>query len=436
MAQPSNAQRRLRGAVIVTGNEVLSGRVTDKNGPWISQRLGELGLETAGIVQVGDRREDMLQALAQAAAWGVDLIVTTGGLGPTADDLTIEIVAQHAGRPLQLDTELEARVWNRVKGIRERFPDIDLDALHETTRKQALQPQGATPLEPVGTAPGSIVPPADGTPGPLVVVLPGPPSELRPMWLAGVSVEPLRSLLAQAPPFEERMLRLVGLVESDLAAMLRETEAGGVELDRMEITTCMRSGEIEIVTRFDPSDAATYAQLHLAVQERWGTRLYSDDRSSVEEIVAWQLAAHGWTVGLAESCTGGLVAARLIRPPGASAYVRGGVVAYTNEVKVAALGVPQALLDAHGAVSSEVAQAMAEGVVERLGADVGLAVTGVAGPSGGSEEKPVGTVWFGVVVPGAEPRTRKLWIPGNRDAVRERSVTAALHLLRGQLQRV
>lgn len=434
MERSGGSGRRLRGAVVVTGSEVLAGRVTDKNGPYVSQQFGDLGVETVGIIQVGDRRDDMLRALQQAASWDVDLIATSGGLGPTADDLTLEVVAEYAGRPLELHAEMESAVWARVEKVRERFPDIDVESLRVTSRKQSMQPVGATPLPPVGTAPGSIVPPAEGTEGPLVVVLPGPPRELQPMWADAVAREPLAALLAQAAPFEERMLRLVGLPESDLAAALTEIEADGVALDRLEITTCMRSGEIEIVTRYDAGDAPVYAELDTAIRARYGERLYSDDGSHVEDVVRRQLAERGWTVGLAESCTAGLVAAKLVEAPGASAVVRGGIVAYDNAVKADVLGVPQELLDAHGAVSPEVAAAMAEGAVRALGADCAVAITGVAGPDGGTEEKPVGTVWFAAVVPGLPPRTRNVWIPGDRTSVRDRAVTYALHVLRGALE--
>lgn len=433
MERSEGAGRKLRGAIVVTGSEVLAGRVTDKNGPYVSQEFADRGIETVGIIQVGDRREDMHNALAQAASWGVDLIATSGGLGPTADDLTLEVVADYAGRPLELHVEMEAAVWSRVEKVRERFPDIDVESLRVTSRKQSMQPVGATPLPPVGTAPGSIVPPADGQAGPLVVVLPGPPRELQPMWLDAVAREPLAGLLAQAAPFEEVMLRLVGLPESDLAAALNEIEAGGVPIDRLEITTCMRSGEIEIVTRYDAADAPVYAALDQAIRARYGERLYSDDGSHVEDVVRRQLAERGWSVGLAESCTAGLVAAKLVEAPGASSVVMGGVVAYDNAVKAGLLGVPQELLDEFGAVSEEVAIAMAQGAARATGADCGLSVTGIAGPDGGSEEKPVGTVWFAAAAPGLEPRARKVWIPGDRTSVRDRAVTYALHVLRGAL---
>lgn len=433
MSLAAEGPRRLRGGIIVTGNEVLGGRVTDRNGPWVSQQFGEIGLETVGILQVGDRREDLLLALQQVADWGVDVIVTTGGLGPTADDLTMEVVAGFAGRALTLDPGLEERVWQRVELVRDRFPDIDVQSLKQTTRKQSMQPADAVPLEPVGTAPGSIVPPESGE-RPLVVVLPGPPRELQPMWRAAVKTQPLAGILAAAVPFQERMLRLIGLPESDLAATLRDAEAGGIDMDRLEITTCMRSGEIEIVTRFDEADAPVYAELDAAIRSRYAERLYSDDGASVEEVVRRALVAKGWTVAFAESCTGGLVAAKMIEPAGASDYVRGGVVAYDNAVKVSALGVPEGLIERHGAVSSEVAAAMARGAADRLGADCAVSVTGIAGPGGGSEEKPVGTVWFGAVAPGREPVTHHIWIPGSRGAVRERAVVGALHVLRGVLQ--
>lgn len=427
------SQRRLRGAIVVTGNEVLAGRVSDRNGPWVSQALAGLGVEVAGIIQVGDRRSDLRRALEQTRTWGVDLVVTTGGLGPTADDLTVEVVADFQGRPLELDEALVQRVWERVEGVRKRFPELDEQSLLSSTRKQAMQPRGATPLEPVGTAPGSLVP--GGSAGdPLVVVLPGPPRELQPMWEAAVLTDPLREMLSRVPPLEERMHRLVGLLESDLAGGLEAIRRDGVELDALEITTCMRSGEIEMVTRFGLAESAIFEAFDQGVRERFGSRLYSDDGASVQQVVRRELLARGWTVALAESCTGGMVASSLIDDSGASEYVRGGVVSYADDVKVDALGVDRALIETHGAVSAEVAEAMARGVVARLGADCGVAVTGIAGPGGGSEAKPVGTVWFGAVVPGSAVRLRRVVIPGDRSSVRERATVIALHVLRGALQ--
>lgn len=431
---PTDATGRLRGAIIVTGNEVLAGRVTDRNGPWLSQRFADAGVETVGIVQVGDRRDDLLRALGQARDWGVDVIATSGGLGPTADDLTMEVVAAFQGRPLMLHEQMEQEVSQRVARVRERFPQIDEDYLMRSSRKQAMQPQGATPLSPVGTAPGSIVPAPAGHAGPPVVVLPGPPRELQPMWADAITREPLARVLATATPFEERMHRLIGLVESDLAGALEEIEQGGIPLGDLEITTCMRSGEIEIVTRFGPGDAQTFAAFDAAIRARWDKLLYSDDGSSVVDVVARLLRARGWTVALAESCTGGLVASALIEPAGASDYVRGGVVAYDNAVKTAALGVPAAALEEFGAVSPQVAEAMALGAVEALGADCALAVTGIAGPGGGSDEKPVGTVWIAAAVPDHDARVRRIVIPGDRGAVRERATVAALHVLRRAIE--
>src|ERR1700712_2040808 len=187
MPTDATAKRKLRGAIVVTGSEVIAGRVTDRNGPWLSPQFADHGIETAGIIQGGDRRDHLLRALEQAPAWDLALMATSGGLGPTADDLTIEVVAEHAGRALELDKELESRVWARVEKIRKRFPHINADSLKATTAKQSMQPAGAVPLEPVGTAPGSLVPPAAGD-APLIVVLPGPPGELQPMWLDAVVV--------------------------------------------------------------------------------------------------------------------------------------------------------------------------------------------------------------------------------------------------------
>lgn len=435
MSEPASQRRHLRGAIVVTGTEVLGGRVTDKNGPWISQRFADLGVETAAIIQVGDRREDLLRALGQAADLGVDVIATSGGLGPTADDLTMEVAGDFAERPLLLDEELEKRVWARVERVRQRFPNIDVESLKLTTRKQAMQPAGAVPLEPVGTAPGSLVPVGKHAGGPVIVVLPGPPSELQPMWAAATTTEPLASVLAQAAPFEEVTLRLINLPESDLAAALRAAEDDGLELDRLEVTTCMRKGEIEIVTRYDAADAEIYAQLDAVIRERYGDRLYSDDGATVDQVVSRRLLERSWTLGLAESCTGGMIASMMVEPAGASEFLQGGIVAYDNSVKIGVLGVPESVIDQDGAVSEACALAMATGARDVLGADCGLSVTGIAGPAGGTEDKPVGTVWVGAAVPGHDPVARQMVIPGNRSAVRERAVTFALHHLRLQLER-
>ncbi|MGH2947379.1 MAG: molybdopterin-binding protein, partial [Solirubrobacteraceae bacterium] len=319
----------VRAGIVVTGTEVLAGIIRDENGPWLSERLRELGVQLAHVLVVADRPHDLRAALDFLAREGMDLIVTTGGLGPTADDLTGEVVAEFAGRPLELDQALEERVWAIVAQLRQRWRDADEESLRAGARKQALVPRGAGVLEPVGTAPGLVVP----SEGPLVLVLPGPPGELRPMWAAALETAPVRDLLAGAGSFEQRIMRLTGIPESQLAASLRDVE---VPLERLEITTCLRRGELEISTVFSPDAAGDYAALEAAILERHGERVFSRDGATIDELVARLLLGPPVrTVAVAESCTGGLMAARLTDRAGSSAYVLGGVVAYANEAKVA-----------------------------------------------------------------------------------------------------
>jgi nicotinamide-nucleotide amidase len=418
----------IRAGILVTGTEVLSGIVSDRNGPWLSERLRERGVELAEIVVVGDRPDDLRGALEHMRE--LDLVITSGGLGPTADDLTAEIVGAFAGRAMVLDEALEERILAILRRFRARWRNYSEEAMRAGNRKQAVIPEGATILEPVGTAPGLIVP----TPGPLVLVLPGPPSELRPMWETAVATEPLRELLARAGALEQRMLRLFGVPESEIALTLRALEDDGVALGRLEITTCLRRGEIEIATVFPPDAEPDYDAFAAGVRERHGDTLFSEDGASIDELVARLL--EGRTVAVAESCTGGLMAGRLTERAGSSAYVLGGVVVYSDAAKTALADVPAELIRRHGAVSPEVAAALADGAVGRFGAELGIGITGVAGPGGGSAEKPVGLVCFSVAHAGGERLDRTLQLPGDRAQVRERSTTVAMHLLRRLLQRL
>ena len=423
----------VRAAILVTGTEVLGGRVTDRNGPWLSERLRELGVDVALITVVGDRPEDMLAELRHCAELGLDIVVTSGGLGPTADDLTAAVVAQFSGREMQLDERVEERIAEILRPLAKRFPNLDMDAVRASNRKQALIPEGATVLDPVGTAPGLVVPPREPGAGPTVVVLPGPPRELQPMWADAVQTPALREVLDRAGVFEQRMLRLFGIPESEIAETLREADRRGVDLDRLEVTTCLRRGEVEVVTRFAPADAEVYAALAGVVGERHGDTLFSDDGRSVDEQVAALLVEKSLTIAVAESCTGGLVTARLTELPGSSRYVRGGIVVYSDAAKIALADVPVELIERFGAVSTEVAEALADGARARLGADVGAGVTGIAGPGGGTEEKPVGLVCFsvGAEIDGDVVRlTRRVQLPGSRADVRDRSTTVAMHLIR------
>jgi nicotinamide-nucleotide amidase len=419
-----------RGGIVITGTEVLSGRLRDRNGPWLAARLFELGVDLAHTTIVGDRAGDMEAALSFMAAQRLDIIVTSGGLGPTADDKTAEVVGQFQGRQMVLDDSLEERIGEILERLTRRWPRIDREAVRAGNRKQATVPEGATVLEPVGTAPGLVVPPGETRAGPTVVVLPGPPRELQPVWREALETEALRAALSGATVYRQRTLRLFGIPESEIAETLRVAEREGVALDELEITTCLKRGEIEIVTRYEPDAQSTYDRFVEVVRRRHSDTLFSDDGSSVDEQVGARLRGLGRSIATAESCTGGLLAARLTDPAGASDYVKGGIVAYSNEAKVSLAGVAQEVIDSHGAVSAEVAQALAEGARSRLSADVGVGITGIAGPGGGSDEKPVGLVWLSVAARGQPSLTRSVNLPGERADVRDRSTTVAMHLIR------
>jgi nicotinamide-nucleotide amidase len=400
--------------------------VRDRNGPWLSDRLLELGVELAHITICGDRPRDIEAQLRFLAGQGVDLILTSGGLGPTADDMTVEVVARFSGRPLLLDERLEQRIHEILVPLMKRFRHWDPEAMRAANRKQALIPEGATVIDPVGTAPGVIVPGE-----PTVVVLPGPPRELQPMWAVAVESEPVQAAIAGRTSYDQAMVRMFGLPESALAETLRDAELQVAGFERLEITTCLRRGEIEMVTRYEPDAADAYGELLGLLRERHAREIFSEDGSRVDDQVATLLA--GRRVATAESCTAGLLAARLTDRPGSSAYVAGGVVAYANEAKTDLLGVDAALIEAHGAVSEEVADAMAAGALERFESDTAIAITGIAGPDGGSEEKPVGTVVWSVRLGSGETLTRRAVLPGDRSDIRDRATTVGMHLLRRAL---
>jgi nicotinamide-nucleotide amidase len=412
-----------RAGIVVTGTEVLTGRVRDRNGPWLSDRLLELGVELAHITICGDRPRDIEAQLRFMADQGVDLIVTSGGLGPTADDMTVEVVARFRGLELALDEALEDRIAEILRPLMKRFRYWDPDAVRAANRKQALVPKGAVVIDPVGTAPGLVVPG-----NPVVVVLPGPPRELQPMWEVAIATDAVQTAIAGRTRYSQHTLRLFGLPESALAETLREAETRIEDFDRLEITTCLRRGELEVVTRVEPDAAATYEALAAFVRERHPRELYSADGARVDDQVAELLA--GRRIATAESCTAGLLAARLTDRPGSSDYVAGGVVAYANDAKTGLLGVDPALIEHHGAVSERVAQAMADGALGRFEADTAVAVTGIAGPGGGTAEKPVGTVCWCVRAGEGRSLTRTLQLPGDRADIRERATTVAMHLLR------
>jgi nicotinamide-nucleotide amidase len=415
-----------RAGIVVTGTEVLTGRVQDRNGPWIADRLLELGVELAHITICGDRPSDIEAQLRFMADQGVDLIVTSGGLGPTADDMTVEVVARFCERELALDEEVEGKIANILKKLMAHFDSESFDAVRAANRKQAMIPVGSQVLDPVGTAPGVVVPGK-----PTVIVLPGPPRELQPMWHKAIETPAAQQAIAGRTIYRQDTIRMFGLPESGLAETLRDAEKSVAGFESLEITTCLRRGEIEMVTRYEPDAADVYARLTQLLRDRHGQQLYSEDGSQVDDVVARLLS--GRRIATAESCTAGLVAARLTDRPGSSDYVMGGVVSYSDEAKAELLGVDPALIEKHGAVSEPVAEAMAAGALQRFGADTAVAITGIAGPGGGTPEKPVGTVCFTVKLADGSTDTRTLRLPGNRSDIRERSTTVAMHMLRRAL---
>ncbi len=412
---------RPRAVIVVTGSELVRGERTDLNGPFLAREALRLGLEPARIAIVGDEPAE-LEAVLLAALEEGDAVLTSGGLGPTHDDRTVELVAKALGVSLRVDSELEAQIEGISRGAAERLKRDYADFAPGVT-KQATVPEGARSIGLAGTAPGLLIPRADGR---VVVVLPGPPSELQRLWPNAIATDEFRALLAGTKPPGRRILRLFGVSESAVARAL--ADAGG-DGDGVEVTICARDFEIHVDFVVQPGAEARADALEAAFEpplEQW---LYGRDERGVEEHVLELCRALGLTLATAESCTGGLVSARLTSVPGSSDVVLGGVVAYANAVKEAELGVPADAIARHGAVSAEIAALMAHGARERLGADVAVSVTGIAGPDGGSEEKPVGLVYLHAEGPDGSVG-REFSFPGDRASIRARSVVGALHLVR------
>ncbi|MDV8020135.1 competence/damage-inducible protein A [Rhodococcus sp. IEGM 1330] len=423
----------VRAGVVVTGTEVLAGRVTDRNGPWVAQRLLEMGVDVAHITVCGDRPDDLTAQVRFLADQRVDLIVTTGGLGPTADDLTVPTVAALYGRELTLDAELENRIHAIVQRWRSRMSSAaDSEPLRAGIRKQAMVPRGAQSISPTGTAPGVAIPADDSRSLPAVLILPGPPRELQAMWPEALDSTPVAEVLARRTQMRQDTIRGYRLSEADLAATLRTAESEITGFGDLEITTCLSLGELEMVTRYTESARTAYMDLERLIEESHGSQVFSTDGSTIDDIVANRLS--GRRIATAESCTGGMIAARLTDRAGSSAYVIGAVVSYANEAKTGLLDVPAEVIDRHGAVSEPVAALMAEGALNRLNVDIAVSTSGVAGPGGGTEAKPVGTVCFGIAVTGRPTITHTLHLPGDRASVRALSTTAAMHMLADALE--
>ncbi len=404
---------RPRGVVVVTGSELVRGERTDRNGPFLAGELLRLGIEPARIEIVGDDPAELEAALREGLR--ADLCAVSGGLGPTHDDRTVELLARATGRELAVGAALEAEIEAVSRGVAERLRRPYAD-FAEGVRKQATLPVGAEVVGIAGTAPALVLEAEDT----VFVVLPGPPSELRRLWPQALETSPVRAVLARAREPERRVLRFYGASESAVARAL--TEAGG-EAPGLLATVCARDFEIHVDLVFDAEASSAADRLGTGLRERLGEYLFA------EELVLAACLKRGLSLATAESCTGGLVAARLTSVPGSSDAFLGGVVAYADVVKRAELGVSEELLARHGAVSAEVAAAMAAGARARLDADVAVAVTGIAGPGGGTPEKPVGLVYLHAE--GTEgTASRELNLPGDRSAIRGRATAAALHVVR------
>jgi nicotinamide-nucleotide amidase len=408
-----------RAAVLVTGSELVRGGRVDENGPYLARELSSRGVEPERISIIGDRPEQLEAALHDALQ--LDLVVTSGGLGPTHDDRTIELLARAADLELHVDKELEREIEGVVRGLAERFRR-PFEEFQSGVRKQATLPAGGVSLGLAGTAPGVLL----ETGSALAIALPGPPGELQRIWQTALERPELRALFARARNPAHRILRFFGLPESAVAGVL--AQAGG-EAHGLEATICAHDLEVQLDLVIPPGAESQAERVVAALREAHPRALFAEDEQAVEEIVLDLARGRGLTIGAAESCTGGLVSARLTSVPGSSDVFVGGVVAYADRVKLNGLGVSAEVLERHGAVSAESAAAMAAGARQAVGADVGVSVTGVAGPGGGTPQKPVGLVFIHAETPDAS-RGIELHLPGNRDAVRRRSAASALHLLR------
>lgn len=412
--------RELRTAeIIAVGSELVTPHRIDTNSLSLTGRLNDIGIVVRAKAVVGDDAGD-LSAVLRAAIARADVVITTGGLGPTEDDLTREVVAETLHLPLEEDAEILETIRRRFARRGVRMPEIN--------RRQAMVPRGATALpNPNGTAPGLLI----ETGGQLVILLPGPPREMQPMF--DTHIAPRLAERAKGRRVLRRVIKITGRSESQVEELAQPIYAPLREAAiRIETTILASPGLIELHLSASSADVeaaeraldAGVAQLAGAI----GDVVFSTDGRALEEVVGSQLKARGWKIAVAESCTGGLVLGRLTDIAGSSEWVIGGVVAYANEGKIEQLGVPAELIAAHGAVSEPVAKAMAEGVRTRLHAAVGLAITGIAGPSGGTPEKPVGTVVVAIAASATEARTFQF--VGDREMIRRFSTAAALDMVR------
>lgn len=420
-------------AVVTVGEELLTGATVDSNAAWLGRALAELGLRVSRRWTVGDREAD-IEAALRAALEVAEVVVVTGGLGPTDDDRTRPALAAATGVEFRPDPDLLVRLEEQLRDSgRHDFP--------AGLRRLALRPEAGTALpNPVGLAPGLLLELPRGSG--VVIALPGVPREMRALFPA-VARRLAETFSGRLHPLVQRSIRTTGIPEAELALRVEtalRSLGGAVEVAWLPELTGV---ELRLTTDHDGSregEAAAAAALD-RVEDALAPVLagyrYDAPSGDLVETVAARLDARSWRLAVAESCTGGLVAQRWTARPGSSRTLLGGVVAYDNAVKRDLLGVPAATLEREGAVSETVARWMAESVARLLGADCGIGVTGVAGPGGGSDAKPVGTVWIAASAPSSErepaTRSRLLYLSGDRAAIRERAAQAALHLLLGLL---
>ncbi len=397
---------------------MLTGRIADGNAGPIAQRLWAHGVRIAETVVLGDRVDDIAARVSGAIADGIELLVTTGGLGPTADDLTMEAVARGAGVGLAIDAQARRTVAERTAHMR-----LDPDLRERLLDRQALLPSGADLIPAAGTAPGAVLAAGQA----LVVVLPGPPWERAQMWDWAAARAPLSELLARGQHPPRKVLRIFAVPESQFVQAMERLDDRDDE--QVGVAVCARDGELE-VTLDGPLEALEGVGSHL--RDAFGDRVYSDDGQDLDGAVQNALRESGQTVAVAESCTGGGLGERITATPGSSDVFLGGVIAYANSAKESQLGASEELLTRHGAVSAEAARAMAEGVRAALGSDWGISITGVAGPGGGTPDKPVGLVYIGCAGPSGTEVEEHVF-RGDRERIRARATVRALHMLRTAL---
>lgn len=410
---------RPRVAIVASGSELVRGDRYDRNGPFLAASLLRLGVDPARITVVGDAPADLEAALTDGLT--SDLLVISGGLGPTHDDRTIELLARAAGVDVHVEEPLRQAIEERSQRIAARL-NRPYGDFAEGVTKQATVPDGALWLGLVGTAPAVVLDMVSC----VAVALPGPPSELQQLWPRVLETEPLRRVLAGSQVPERRVLRFYGVSESAIA---RSLAAAGGDGDGVDVTICARDFELHVDLFVENGGAEQADAIERRLVDDAGRFLFSRREMGTAELVLELLRTRGLTLATAESCTGGLVGARLTDVPGSSDVFLGGAIVYSDVAKQEQLGVSAATLAAHGAVSAEVAAELARGARERLRADVAVAVTGIAGPGGGTPDKPVGLVFVHAAGPTGE-RALRLDFPGDRETIRGRATVSALHLVR------